>query len=237
MPASPLPPPSARSRWTRATEFSDLDLTFSIAAPSSVAAVIADWTITLVEEFGAVHLVDLQRGSTIYRVLLFPDALQCDLSMTPAGEFRPLGPRFRLVFGQTAGGEPSAPAAASTLFIPTPAVAEDLLGWGMIYALHARACIERQRLWQAEHFIGAVRDHGLSLACLCRGLTAVQARGYDHLPAATRARFAQTHVPAPARHALYGALRASVTALLQEAADGAVRNTEAIAEHVGELAA
>ncbi len=27
----------------------------------------------------------------------------------------------------------------------------DLFGWGVIYALHGRACIERGRVWQAEH--------------------------------------------------------------------------------------
>ena len=217
--------------------FSDLDLTFGIAEPTPVAAVIADWTNTLVEELDAVKLVDLERGPTIYRVLLFPDALQFDLSMTPAGEFRPAGPRFRLLFGQTAVGDPSAPAGVGTLFIPTPTIVEDLLGWGIIYGLHARACIERQRLWQAEHYIGAVRDHGLSLACLSRGLTALQARGYDQLPVPTLQRFEHTHVTATAPHALYGALRASVAALLQEAADADVRSAEAITERVGELAA
>src|SRR5687767_15349916 len=42
--------------------------------------------------------------------------------------------------------------------------------WGVIYALHARACIERGRVWQAEHYVGAVRDHAVSLACLREGL-------------------------------------------------------------------
>ena len=216
---------------------SDLDLTFGIAEPTSVAAVLADWTNTLIDEMGAVKLVDLERDPTIYRVLLFPDALQFDLSMTPASEFRPAGPRFRLLFGQIAAGEASTPAAVGTLFIPTPAVVEDLLGWGIIYGLHARACIERQRLWQAEHYVGGVRDHGLSLACLGRGLPAVQARGYDQLPAATLQRFEHTHVTATEPHTLNGALRASVTALLQEAADADVPNAEAITERVGELAA
>ena len=216
--------------------YSDLDLTFGIAEPTSVAAVIADWTNTLVEELGAVKLVDLERGPTIYRVLLFPDALQFELSMTPAGNFRRAGPRFRLVFGQTAVGAPSASASVGTLFVPTPVIVEDLLGWGTVYGLHARACIERQRFWQAEHYIGAVRDHGLSLACLSRGLTASQARGYDQLPATTLQRFEHTHVTATVPRALYGALRASVAALLQEAAEADVRGAEAITERVGELA-
>jgi len=216
--------------------FSDLDLTFAIAEPTSVAAVLADWTNTLEDEMGAVTLVDLERNPTIYRVLLFPDALQFDLSMTPASEFRPAGPRFRLLFGHVAAGQPSS-AAVETLFIPTPAVAQDLLGWGIIYGLHARACIERQRLWQAEHYIGAVRDHGLSLACLSRGLTAAQARGYDQLPAPTLQRFKHTHVTATDPHTLYDALRASVTALLEEAADADVPNAQAITERVGDLAA
>jgi len=60
---------------------------------------------------------------------------------------------------------------------------------GRIYALHALACIERGRVWQAEHYVGAVRDHALSLACLRKGLPPAQARGYDDLPAETLARF------------------------------------------------
>ena len=133
--------------------FSDLDLTFAIADRVPVADVLDAWTRTLVDELDAVHLVDLVRGPTTYRVFLLPDALQFDLSMTPAARFRPAGPRFRLLFGETAPGdsEVSTPPAAGDLFIPTPPVAADLFGWGVIYALHARACIERGRVWQAEH--------------------------------------------------------------------------------------
>ncbi|MFY9577987.1 MAG: hypothetical protein WAQ33_01550, partial [Gaiellaceae bacterium] len=137
--------------------FSDLDLTFGIADHVPVADVLSDWTRTLINELDAVHLADLERGPTTYRVFLLPDALQFDLSMTPAAQFRPAGPRFRLLFGETAAGESE---------VSTPPVAGDLFGWGVIYALHARACIERGRVWQAEHYVGAVRDHALSLACL-----------------------------------------------------------------------
>lgn len=163
--------------------FSDLDLTFGIADRVPVSEVLNDWKRTLVDELDAVHLADLERGPTIYRVFLLPNELECDLSMTPAAQFRPAGPRFRLLFGETAAGEPevATPVAAGDLFIPTPAVAGDIFGWGVIYALHARACIERGRVWQAEHYLGAVRDHALALACLRQGLPAVQARGYDDL--------------------------------------------------------
>jgi hypothetical protein len=85
--------------------FSDLDLTFGIADHVPVADVLDNWTRTLVDELDAVHLADLERGPTTYRVFLLPDALQFDLSMTPAAQFRPAGPRFRLLFGETAAGE------------------------------------------------------------------------------------------------------------------------------------
>jgi hypothetical protein len=80
--------------------FSDLDLTFGIADHVPVADVLHDWTRTLVDELDAVHLADLKRGPTTYRVFLLPDALQFDLSMTPAAQFRPAGSRFRLLFGK-----------------------------------------------------------------------------------------------------------------------------------------
>src|SRR6266700_5417610 len=178
--------------------FSDLDLTFSIADHVPVADVLHDWTRTLIDKLDAVHLADLERGPTTYRVLLLPDALQLDLSMTPAAQFRPAGPRFRLLFGETAtaDSEVPTPPVAGNLFIPTPSVAHDLFGCGVIYALHARACIERGRVWQAEHYVGAVRDHALSLACIRHGLPPAQARGYDDLSTETLARSGDASVGA-----------------------------------------
>jgi hypothetical protein len=215
--------------------FSDLDLTFGTVDEIPVSAVLADWTRTLVTDLAAVHLVDLHRGGTTYRVFLLPEALQLDLSMTPASQFRPAGPRFRLLFGQIAAGEPKRPLPPGELFIPTPAVAEDLFGWGVIYALHARACIERRRVWQAEHYVGAVRDHALSLACLRLGLPAVQARGYDDLPAQIVAQLAQAHVGKVEPAALRTALAASVSALVREAAEANLVTAGTVAERVAEL--
>jgi hypothetical protein len=205
--------------------FSDLDLTFGVADRVAVTDVLDDWTARLAEELGAVHLVDLERGPTIYRVFLLPDALQFDLSMTPASDFRPAGPRFRLLFGETAAGEVE----------PRSPVAADLFGWGVIYALHARACIERGRVWQTEHYVGAVRDHALSLACLRHGLLAVQARGHDDLPPGLLARFEHTHVGSLERDALRAALAASVVELLREGAEAELAHVDAVAERLGAL--
>jgi hypothetical protein len=146
--------------------------------------------------------------------------------MTPAAEFRPAGPRFRLLFGETAGDGSDG---------PTPPVASDLFGWGVIYALHARACIERGRVWQAEHYVGAVRDHALSLACLREGLPAVQARGYDDLPAETLARFEPAHVGGLEPDALREALAASVLALVHEGTEARLPHADTVAQRLAEL--
>ncbi len=217
--------------------FSDLDLTFGIADHVPVADVLDDWTRTLIGELDAVHLADLERTPTTYRVFLLPDALQFDLSMTPAAQFRPAGPRFRLLFGETAADEPggSRPPVAGDIFISTPAVAGELFGWGVIYALHARACIERERVWQAEHCVGAVRDHALSLACLHEGLPAVQARGYDDLSAETLARLEAAHVGAVEPAALRAALAASVLALMRAGAEARLPHADTVAQRLAEL--
>jgi hypothetical protein len=206
--------------------FSDLDLTFAVADDVPVAVVLDDWTRTLVDALDAVRLADLERGPTTYRVFLLPDALQFDLSMTPAARFRPAGPRFRLLFGETAAGEPA---------VPTPPAAVDLFGWGVIYALHARVCIERRRVWQAEHYVGAVRDHALSLACLNRGLPAVQARGYDELPAETLARLEAAHVGELKPETLRAALTASVRALMDVGAEARLPHAHTVAQRLAEL--
>jgi hypothetical protein len=215
--------------------FSDVDLTFAVADQVPVADVLAEWTTRLVHELAAVRLTDLERGPTIYRVFLLPDALQLDLSMTPAAWFRPAGPRFRLVFGTTAADGPAAVPPAGSVFIPTPPVAADLFGWGTVYGLHARACIERGRLWQAEHYVNAVRDHALSLACLHRGLVAVHARGYDDLPAETLARFEGTHIGAITPGALRAALAVSVLALTREGVDANLPHADVVAQRLCDI--
>jgi hypothetical protein len=206
--------------------FSDLDLTFAVADDVPVADVLEDWTRSLSNELAARQLVDLERGPTIYRVFLLPDALQFDLSLTPAARFAAAGPRFRLLFGETAEGEERS---------PKPPAAEDLFGWGVIYGLHSRACIERGRVWQAEHYIGAVRDHALSLACLRRELPAVQARGYDDLPEHVLAGLDGTHIGSldPAR--LRSALSTAVDALLREGEQANVPGVDAIAQRLADL--
>ena len=216
--------------------FSDLDLTFGIVDGVPVAQVLDAWTRTLSEELHAIELADLTAGPTTYRVFLLPDALQFDLSMTPATEFRPAGPRFQLLFGETAADEPEASApVAGRLSIPTPAVARDIFGWGVIYALHARACIERGRVWQAEHYVDAVRDHALSLACLSRGLPAAQARGYDDLSPETLTAFDRTHVGSLEPDVLRRALGASVLALFNEGEEADLPHVDLVAERLVEL--
>jgi hypothetical protein len=216
--------------------FSDVDLTFGIANHVGVADVLDDWSRLLIDKLDAVQLAELARGPTTYRVFLLPDALQLDLSMTPAAQFRPAGPRFRLLFGETAAEpEVSTPPVAGDLFLPTPSVAGDIFGWGVIYALHSRACIGRGRVWQAEHYVGAVRDHALSLACLREGVTAVQARGYDDLSGETLARSEGAHVGALEPAALRAALATSVLALMREGAKARLPHAYVVAERLAEL--
>src|SRR5262249_30464466 len=94
----------------RTDPWSDLDLTFGVAAGARDAA-LEDWAASLVAELGARRLFALPSGPSIYRVLLFPGSLQVDLSFTPATEFGPRGGAFELVFG-SAGTVGEAPRAA-----------------------------------------------------------------------------------------------------------------------------
>lgn len=75
-------------------QWSDLDLTFALADDVPMTDVLEDWSRTVVQEFGAVHLFDLPSGPTIYRVFLFPNCLELDLSFFPRSEFTAGGPKF-----------------------------------------------------------------------------------------------------------------------------------------------
>lgn len=158
--------------------WSDIDLAFGVREAAELPEVLADWTGHLYRHHGALHHLDVTAGAWIYRVFLLPGALQVDLAFAPATEFRALAPTFRLVFGE----------ANTPLYMPPPPQ-QGLIGMGWLYALHARNCIARSQVWQAEYMISGVRDHVLALACLRHGLPAVHGRGMDLLPGEVAASF------------------------------------------------
>jgi hypothetical protein len=186
--------------------WSDLDLTFGVAAGVEVDDVLGDWTAAVLSEFDAAHLFDLPFQTSIYRVFLLPGNLQVDLSFTPARDFGALGPKFTLLFGDAV--ERAAPAQPS---------ARQLFGLGAHHAVRARICIERGRLWQAEYWISALRDEALTLATRRHGLETSYGRGFDQLSKDTLTPASVALVRSIERAELLRALRAAVELLLREA--------------------
>jgi hypothetical protein len=166
--------------------------------------VLDSWSQNIVREFEAVHLFDLLNEAIIYRVFLFPDSLELDISFTPASEFGAGGPRFRLLFGE-----------AIEMPYRSPAPAEELFGYAVHHALHARVCIERAQYWQAEYWISAVRDYALALACRSRGLDGSYGRDFDRLPADVVDPVNDALVRSLEREELRRALGSAVDALLR----------------------
>jgi hypothetical protein len=162
----------------REDRWSDIDLAFGVAEAAELPNVVNHWTAHMYDRHSALHHLDVKAGAWLYRVFLLPGTLQVDLAFVPAAEFRALAPSFRLVYGKT-----NEPLHALP---PSPA---DTIGFGWLYALHARTCIARNQLWQAEYMISAVRDSALTLACIRHGLPAVHGKGLDQLPLAVTAPF------------------------------------------------
>lgn len=150
-------------------EWSDIDL--ALAIRGELPAALERWTVLLDRGFGALHHWDLAFGSSVYRVFLLPDCLEVDIAFTPEADFGSRGPSWRLVFGDPVELRPG-----------TPPSVDDLAGIAWHHVLHARACIERGKLWQAEYLISGVRDQVLALACLRLGCTTSYAKGADMLP-------------------------------------------------------
>lgn len=163
--------------------WSDVDVAFGLADGVDLETVLDEWTAALDREFGVLAHWDLRAGPSIYRVFLLADGLEVDVAVTPDREFGARGPSFKLLFG----------AAREVAAVPGPD-ADYLIGLGWHHVLHARSCIERGKPWQAEYWIGGIRDHTLALACLRLGEPAVYARGADRLPAAVTGPLADTLV-------------------------------------------
>jgi hypothetical protein len=189
----------------REDRWSDIDLAFGVADAARMPDVMRDWTARMYERHEALHHVDVQAGAWIYRVFLLAGGLQVDLAFVPATDFRALSPAFRLVSG--VAKEPSQ--------FPSPGASE-IIGMAWLHALHARACIARGKLWQAEYMVSGVRDHALALACLRLGLSVAHGRGFDSLPRDVAAQFKDALVRRLTSAELLRALGFAVRGLLAE---------------------
>jgi hypothetical protein len=184
--------------------WSDIDLAFGVRRPSDVAPTLADWSGYMYDTHGVAAHLDLRSGAWTYRVFLLTNTLQVDLAFAPAADFGARAPTFRLLFGEAAELTHDPPPAAATL-----------VGLAWLYALHARSSLARDRLWQAEYMVSAMRDQAFALACLRHGENPREGRGMDRLPADVRARFEPALVGALTREEIARAFHA-VTALALE---------------------
>lgn len=114
--------------------WSDIDLTLRLRAGSTVTDVADHWAGTLASLAPMADQLDVWSGPTLYRVFLLQNSLQVDLSFAPEDLFAPTGEAFALLFG--AAGPPSQARE------PDP---YEVIGWGWLYALHARSAIPRGR--------------------------------------------------------------------------------------------
>ncbi|MEV1170073.1 hypothetical protein [Nonomuraea sp. NPDC049784] len=183
--------------------WSDIDLV--LAVRDDLTAPLNRWTRWLYEELGAVHHWDLPASSRIIRVFLLPGWLEIDLTFAAESEFGARGPQWRTLFGQARQLAP----------FSTPDI-DNLVGLCWHHVLHARVCIERGRWWQAEHWISAIRDHTITLACLRLGHPSGYAKGAHLLPDELTVPLEATLVRSLSEPELRRALGAAVTSLTDE---------------------
>lgn len=185
--------------------WSDIDVAFGITEGHTPEAVLDDWTRAFAQEWDVLDHFDLRSGLSLYRVFLLSSGLEIDVAVTPAEAFGARGPNFRPLFGSTRQLEAT----------PQPD-ASHLIGLGWHHVLHARACIERHKPWQAEYWISGIRDHTLALACLRLGENAIYGRGIDRLPGAVTAPLADALVRSLDESELRRALAAATRCLIAE---------------------
>jgi len=209
-----------------ADRWSDIDLFFGVVEGRTLEDVLDEWSTFMYRELDALHHFDVRAAPAIYRAFLLPSCLEVDLAFAPAAAFGAGGPHFRAIFGE--------PRAQPGMARPDR---DHRIGLAWHHALHARVCIERGKVWQAEYWISAIRDEGLALACLRLGRPTDYAKGADTLPPELMEPWEGTLVRAMTLAELRRALDVAIMALL-----GELRETDAgvaarLARPLRELAA
>jgi hypothetical protein len=190
---------------SREDQWSDVDLAFGVDTAANLPIVLSDWTAHMYDRHQALHHLDVTSGAWTYRVFLLPNTLQVDIAFVVDTEFRALAPTFRLMFGKANEPRHISP--------PVPAA---IIGVAWLYALHARTCIARRQLWQAEYMISGVRDNALALACVRHGLSSIHGRGIDLLPRGVTAQFQDSLVRQLDTDELSRAFRVAIHGLVEE---------------------
>lgn len=188
-----------------ADRWSDIDLALQLAPAADLGAVVGRWTDLLQERGPVAGHLDIGAGEALYRVFLLSDSLQVDLSFWPAGSFGSTGEPFEVLFGQASGSSSVEPVDVGVL-----------VGWGWLYALHARSALARGKVWQALQMVDGLRDQLIALACLRRELQPFEGRGVDQLPAEELAALMEAVAPGPDVLPLRAALAAGLELLHQE---------------------
>ncbi|MDZ4709058.1 MAG: nucleotidyltransferase domain-containing protein [Saprospiraceae bacterium] len=152
--------------------WSDIDLTFGVDESFAIAGLLDSWTDYMTQELSASLLFDVKYGGTVYRVFILPGCLQVDLSFSPAKEFGPIGPHFKLLYGKQ----------NDKRWNQTSPSTKEIFGYLVHHLLHARIGAERNKLWQAEFWLNEAKNHALKLACISHGLQSDYGRGLDELP-------------------------------------------------------
>jgi hypothetical protein len=185
--------------------WSDVDLFFGVADAEQIPEVLTDMTALMYRDHGALYHFDVIARPATYRVFLLASTLQVDLAFTPASSFGAVTPTFKLLFGEPVERPHYAP--------PDPM---SLLDYAWLYAIHARSCIERGKVWQAEYMIGMVRDQLFAAACVRHGLQWREGRGMDQLPADEKQRLEGALVRSLGTDELRRAFGVAVAVLIQE---------------------
>ena len=208
---------------TSGDRFSDVDLSFAIRDGIDLRTVLNDWTELFAVNNDIDVLFDLVSGPSIYRVFLFPGALQVDLSVTPASSFGRRGATFRLLFGDE-----------STSTDPTQRSESDMAGYAVHHVLHARTSIERGRWIQAAYWISELRNEALYIAMSRTGVEPSQARGAHLLPFGLTAEVERTFPASLDEAELRRALAESI-ALLRRATQNSDLLTKRVLAQLNEL--
>ncbi|MEV8545796.1 hypothetical protein [Streptomyces sp. NPDC051572] len=186
--------------------WSDTDIVLGVRGEAGVTDAVKRWTAWIYDELGARHHWDLGIGGTsVIRVFLLPGWVELDLTFAPEREFGARGPAWQTRFGTPHEQPPFPPPDRNTL-----------IGYAWHHALHARICLERGRSWQAAHWINALRDQLITLACLRLDLPTAYSKGAHLLPDEVTTPLESTLIRSLTEPELRRALTATITATAAE---------------------
>jgi len=218
-----------------ADKYSDIDLVVVVDSQQPTKPVFREWVSRLDSELAPIHRFEVSFDENNFLAgFLLPRCLEIDLGVVNFDALIAKKERWKVVYDKTGQIEDKLQDSWDERAQEDVHAIGRKLASVWHYIIQAVISVQRKQLWRALHNLEEVRNRGLQLAGLRRGLAVSHFREIDQLPLEVKREFERTMVHSVTAEEILRALRLATDCFFRElqAVERETKNSDQTAEKI-----